>query len=323
MNKECLELEALCPQGKEYRLSFVRDYFHKRAENFQDWLILVAKENDMVVGVTAVALKILEFKGRRMKGGVYFDLRVHPDNRRKGIAQKLGWASKEWALENRAEYHYLYCVNDNRAMKAIGTLVKGAEVGGYDLLIWPVYKRFKEKSKVEDPTGEEVHKECVIQNGPYDLYSDPYEDGWMQGYRRSFQIEGAGCSVWSNKGILEERVENLPLKFKLMGKMMRVFPLNRMKLPHLPPKGEILRGFYVYDLYSRGPSEARELMRHVNNWALAESYDYLYIIDPPGKGTIDHLRKDVPKLFSPKMRYCLLSHTLDKLETIYVDIRDL
>ena len=124
MNEDCMKLEALCPQGKEYRLSFVRDYFHKRAENYNDWRILVARKGEKIVGVTAVAVKMIELKGKRIKGGFYSDLRVHPDHRRQGIAQKLGWASKDWALERGAEYHYLYCIDDNRAMKAIGKLVK-------------------------------------------------------------------------------------------------------------------------------------------------------------------------------------------------------
>jgi len=323
MNEGCLELEALCPQGKEYRLSFVRDYFHRRSENFDEWLILVARENNKLLGVTAVALKKIEFKGKRLKSGIYFDMRVHPDHRKKGIALKLGWASKDWALENGADYHYFYCINDNRAMKALGALVKGAEVGGYDLLVWPVYKIFKEKSKVEEIDGKDVHLNCIRSNGPYDLYSNPYDEGSLQGYRKSFGIDGAGCSVWSNRGILEERVENLPRKFKILGKTMRKWPVNKIRLPQLPLIGDVLKGSYVYDLYSKGPSEAKKLIHHVNNWALEEGYDYLYVINPPGTETIDHIRKEVPKIFSPKLRYCLLSHTLDKLGRIYVDIRDL
>ena len=292
MNEECLKLESFCPQGKAYRLSFIREYFHRRAENFDDWEILVAREGDRYIGVSAIALKMIELRGTKLKGGFYFDLRVHPDHRRQGIAQKLGWASKEWALEKGAKFHYLYCVNDNKEMRALGTLVKGHKAGGYDLLIWPVYKPFKERSEAEKVDGKDVHRECVKTNGPYDLYSNPYEGGSLQGYRRSFQIEGAGCSTWSNKGILEEIVESVPVRFSFLGKVLRTWPVKKSKHPHLPIKGEVLKGSYVYDFYSEGPSESRALIHHVNNWAYEEGLDYLYIIDPPGAGTIDDIRQE-------------------------------
>jgi len=323
MSDECLELEALCPQGDAYKLSFVRDTFHTRAEHFDDWMVLVARKRRKPVGVVAVALKEMDLMGRMLKGAFFFDLRVHPKHRRQGIAQKLGWTAKDWALENGAEYHYLYCINDNRAMLALGSLVRGVEVGGYDLLIWPVYKKLKVEGKVWETGPEEVHRECFEVNGPYDLYSDPFKGGRLNGHQASLQNDGAGCSTWSNKGILEERVESIPRKFAFYRKAMSLWPMSSIGHPHLPAKGEVLKGLYVFDLYSKTPKEAGDLISRVNNTALEEGYDYLYIIDPPGSGTIDRLRKMVPRPFSPKLRYSLLSHTPDMLDKLYVDIRDL
>ena len=323
LDNECLSLEALCPQGNEYRLSFVREVFIRRAANFDRWQVLIAKKGREIVGVSAVSVKEVEFKQRRIKAGFYFDLRVHPDHRRQGIAQKLGWACKEWALGKGAEYHYLYCIDDNRAMKALGQLVNGEEVGGYDLLVWPVYRTFTTRKELVETKGEQVHRECIAANGPYDLYSNIYEGGNLQGHLKSFRIEGAGCSIWSNKGIVEERVENIPGKYSIMKKIIETRALRRMKLPHLPGKGEVLKSLYVYDLYSRRAEQARELVKNVNNWALDGGYDYLYIVDPPGKRTIDDLRKVVPTMFAPKLRYCLISQTHDGLDRVYVDIRDL
>jgi len=208
-------------------------------------------------------------------------------------------------------------------MLALGSLVRGVEVGGYDLLVWPVYKKFKVGGKVRETSPEEVHRECVDVNGPYDLYTDPFKDGKLDGHQTSFQSDGAGCSTWSNKGILEERVENIPGKFEFYKRTMSLWPMSSMKHPHLPAKGEVLKGLYVFDLYSKTPKDAGDLISKVNNRALEEGYDYLYIIDPPKSGTIDRLRKMVPRAFSPKMRYCLLSHTPDMLDKLYVDIRDL
>ncbi|MGA1820376.1 MAG: GNAT family N-acetyltransferase [Thermoplasmatota archaeon] len=245
MSNECLELEALCPQGDAYRLSFVRETFHKRGEHFDNWQVLVARKGKKMVGVVGVALKDMDLQGRPLKGAFFFDLRVHPKHRRQGIAQKLGWTAKDWALENGAEYHYLYCINDNRAMLAIGSLVRGVEVGGYDLLVWPVYKKFKVQGKFQEASPEDVHRECLEVNGPYDLYSDPFKGGQLSGHQASFRIEGAGCSTWSNRGILEERVESIPGKFEFYRKTMSMWPLSRMRHPHLPAKGEVLKGLYV------------------------------------------------------------------------------
>lgn len=323
MESDCIEFEKKCPQGEEFRINFVRDYFHRRAENFKNWKILVAKIEDQLVGTVGVSLKTLELEGKPIKGAFYFDLRVHTAFRRQGIAQQLGWAAKKWSVENGAKYHYLYCVDDNVAMKSISAIVNGVEVGGYDLLIWPVYKYFSQSTVLLENNAKAIHDECVRTNGPYDFYTNPMQEDRLAGYISSYRFNSAGCSLWSNKGILEELIEKIPRRLSLLGWIMRRWPVNVLRLPHVPKRGDVMKSLYVFDLYARDQSDGVSLIQQINNMAIDLGYEYLYIIDPPGKGLVDVLREQVPKVFSPKMRFSLLSHSSELLSKIYVDIRDL
>ena len=56
-NEQCLALERAAPQGEAFRLSFRRSSYHRRAENFDDHRLLVARLEGLVVGVAAVAFK--------------------------------------------------------------------------------------------------------------------------------------------------------------------------------------------------------------------------------------------------------------------------
>lgn len=327
MSAECIALERACPQGTTYRLSFVRRAFHLRAQSFADWQILVASDRHRIVGTVAWALKSLLVRGQTIRSAFLFDLRVHPEWRRRGVASLLTRQVFEQIRQAGVEMRYTYCIDDNLALRRLAELFDAAAVGSYRYLVWPVYR---ERIVAETPvpvSAAEVHGAQLAANGPFDFYCDPLAGGRLQGHQGSFMRNGAGCSVWSNAGLLEEVVEAIPGYYGMAGRILRSWPLNRARWPHIPVPAEILRSWYVFDFFATSAEAARELMHHVNNRALASGIDYCYIIHLPGQAWVTALKADTPWLFSPVISYCLLASSsggsLQPFKRPYVDIRDL
>jgi hypothetical protein len=137
----------------------------------------------------------------------------------------------------------------------------------------------------------------------------------------------AGASAWSNKDIMAEVVDRLPLTLSAAGAVLRLPIVRRLPLPQVPRRGEAIRSWYVFDLHANGAAAARELIAGVSSDARAHGIEYLYLIHHGGEAWIEALRADVPKLFSPLVRYCVVGGAGDKATALpirrpYVDVRD-
>jgi GNAT superfamily N-acetyltransferase len=327
LSQACLALEQACPQGEAFRLSFRRRAFHLRAQNFSEWAILVAREGDRVLGTAAVAGKIVSWFGKRAPAAFFFDLRVHPEARRRGVARRLTREVLDWAQARGTQLHYLYCVQDNRAMRNLASLFGAEAAGGYRYLVWPAYRPLAVETPAQEATAAEVHEACVAASGPFDFYCNPLEGGALQGHVISLLGEEAGCSLWSNAGILEEVVEATPWVYGALRRLLGAWPLCARPWPHIPHPGEALRSWYVFDFFAARPAAARQLMRQVNNLALARGIDFCYLICTHAPAWLSALREEVPRWFPPLLPYCLLVKPAIRQRMaplkIYVDIRDL
>lgn len=329
-NAAALELDRKCLQGEAYRLSFRRSTFDRRARNYREWRILVARLGDQMVGTVAAALKDVRLEGESTRAGFFFDLRVHPEYRRAGIARHLAGAALDWAFA-RAPLVYTYVVADNRITQNLAALLGGTNAGSYSYLVYPAYRGGRARTNVRLATFDEVHEGVVAHSPPFQLYSNPRCRPGLQGYVKSWTIRSgpavAGCSAWSNRGILAEVVERVPLPIRLVRRTLQVWPLRRRAWPHIPEEGEELRSWYIFDFFATGMDVARELMRAVEAEAVASGIDYCYVIHQPDDAWVIALRSDCPRLFSPTITYRRLARMADgspvRLERAYVDIRDL
>lgn len=327
---EALELERQCPQGERFRLSFRRDTFHRRAENFPVWRIFTARLRGRLVGTSAVALKDAALLGHPVRASFYFDLRVHPEHRGRGIGGALSRAAWEWGRE-RSEFAYFYTVAGNRAARHMGRAIGGRELGGYSYLIYPVYRRRPVDLRPRESTFRDVHDAHLEIAPPYDFYSSPAPEGRASGYRESWLLrrggETAGCSLWSNRGILGEVVESMPLSYRAAGAVMGSWPMRGLPLPHVPEPGEELSSWYVFDFFATDPGLSRGLMRHVADRALSQGIDYCHLPHDPGDPWVDAVRSDVCRLFAPVLPYRLVGRSTrgetPEIGRIYVDVRDL
>lgn len=330
-NLEALDLERNCAQGDSYRISFNRSTFHRRAENFPTRRIITARVDGRLVGLAAAAIKEVTLFGRPETAAFFFDMRVHPDYRSRGIGRRLMQEAVAWG-RTRATLLYTYTVAENRIVTAMTKSIAGYEAGGYSYLVYPVYRRVRPRHHASAEGFATVHEAMLKASPPFDFYSRPDCRPGKGGYVASWMIrsgtERAGCSVWNNRGILGEVIESVPFPYKIARAITGRWPVNRIPFPHIPRSGEELRSWYLFDWFATDPLLARDLMRHVAGEALERGIDYCYLPHDPGEPWVEAVRSDIPALFSPVIPYRLLIRREEaagrvRIRRLYVDIRDL
>lgn len=326
---EALALERQCMQGTSYRLSFRRPVFHARAETYAEWRIVTARWDGTLVGLAAAAIKSVELRGESLPAAFFFDLRVHPGFRGRGIARRLGAELYRWSGP-RSALKYTFAMAENRPAAGVFTQAGAVDSGGFAYLVYPAYRPGNPWPAVTGVALEDVHDAMKRVAGPFDFYARPAV-GTGTGYVGSWMVrhgaDRAGCSAWSHADVLAEVVEAVPRAVRLAGRMVSAWPLRLGHWPHLPEPGERLRSWYLFDWFATDAAVATRLMRHVAGEARARGVDYCYVVHGPSDGWIHRLRADIPRCFSPLLRYRLWvdlpARLAGPLHAVYVDVRDL
>lgn len=328
-SEEALQMERDSPQGSAYRLSFRREAFHRRAEQFAVHRIRTARLEGRLAGIGAVAIKDVEIGGRPSKAVFLFDLRVKEEFRGLGIGKRLGEDLLDWARP-RSELAYTYTMGDNRAARRV-VLAFGADAGGYDYLVRPVCFTPETSSRLRPASMEEVHGELRRAHS-FDFYSNPASEGRTRGHVASWLLCGSeglcGASAWSLAGVLEEVVVSLPLPLRALRALVRSVPARVIRGFRLPEDGETLRSLYLFDFFAPSPLAAREFLRALSLEARERGVDWLYLPHMPGDPLIALARTDTPALVSPVLPYRMVARRSDGMELpwfsrLYVDPRDL
>jgi GNAT superfamily N-acetyltransferase len=328
---EALALDAACAQGGALRLSFHRPSFHARADRYPERVILTARLEGRLVGTLAVAAKPVEFLGRPARAAFAFDLRVHPDARRRGIARALAREGLAWA-ERHADLVYAYSVDDNRAAARVCELMGLVECGAYAYLVCPSTSLAPSGEPARAVAYPEAHAAFVAAAGPFDLAADPRLGSGESGYAGSWLLRTAdglaGCSACSQRAILAEVVEGLPAPLRIARALERAGMPWPQRWPKLPRDGDELRSWYVFDAFATRPDLGARLVRHVAGEARRRGIDWCHLVHTGRDAWVGALRADLPRLFSPVLRYRLLARRfggapLVQLRRLQVDVRDI
>jgi GNAT superfamily N-acetyltransferase len=328
---EALALDRRCVQGRSLRLSFRRPRFDSRAVAFPEWRILTARRGGALVGTMAAAVKAITFEGRPARAAFFFDLRVLPEARGQGIARALTHEIVAWARQ-RAAIGYTYTLADNGAVAHLGRLTGGSPVGGYAYLVYPTCGNAEPRQEPRGVGFGEAHDAFLRARGPFDLLPDGLSGAVLGGHVGSWLLEApdgiAGCSGWDNRHVLAEVVEGVPLALRLLGSATQQWPLRRWRWPRVPPAGEEVRSWYLFDVFATSPSAARDLLRHVASQARGRGIDFCHLVHRGDEPWVKAAGSDVPRLFAPILPYRLLLTRFDSqpprpVANPYVDIRDL
>ncbi|HMA28237.1 MAG TPA: GNAT family N-acetyltransferase [Thermoanaerobaculia bacterium] len=328
-NEEALDLERSCLQGASCRLAFRRESFHRRAENFAVHRIVTARFAGRLAGIGAAAIKEAEYGGRRVHAALFFDFRVRPEFRGLAVGRTLAQALLTWTAP-RSELAYMYAMGENPAACRVGALL-GSNAGGFSYLAYPSFRERPFTGRLSNASMAEIHGHKRRAENPWEFYASPFSEERTAGHVASWLLEGpdglAGCSAWSNRGILEEVVVSLPLGLRLARRAAAALP-SALRGPHLPSSGERVRSWYLFDFFAPSPAAARDLLRAVAAEALAREIDWLYLPHADGDPFVRAVRRDVPRLFAPVVPYRLfIRHTdgspVSPVRRLYVDVRDL
>jgi GNAT superfamily N-acetyltransferase len=330
-NDEALALDRTAVQGDAFRLSFHRSTFHRRAENFTDHILYTGRIDGRLVALLAVGYKDVVLQGSPMRAGFAFDLRVHPDFRRRGIGRRIVHDAIDHG-RSIADFGYLWLIDDNRAAQALAGLFDAEDVGAYRYLVYPTYRYLEPRRIPSETSLDEVHEQMLEVEGPFDLYSDPRRRGNLEPHVSSWIVRDgrdvAGCSVWDNRDILGEVVEALPLRLRMARALFESPLLRGTELPHIPQTGEQVRSWYLFDAFATRPDLAVDLIRHLAHLAREHDIDFCHLPHIESQTWVSAVRAEVPRIFAPVLRYRMLAswdrrEPFPRLERIYVDIRDL
>jgi len=280
--------------------------------------------------MSAMAFKDVRLLGQPRRAAFYFDLRVHPDYRNCGIGSRLTDEAVRLGGA-RSDVGYWYVVGDNRAMRGSTRSRIGTPVSGYTYLVCPTYRERPGRVDFRPSTMAEVHQ-CLLDTAPpFDFYTNPLVGGDLSAHVASWitasSSSAAGCSVWDNSEILAEVVEAVPAGLRLARGLFESRIYRGHLHPHVPGPGEQLRSWYLFDVFGGEPGPVVDLVRFVSARAREAGIDYLYIPWVAGDEWVGAVKADLPRLFSPRIRYVFYCTDWggqpSQLSRIYVDIRDL
>ncbi len=322
-SSDAIALEATLDQGEAIALRFRRPTFHARSSVYEKPVILCAKSDGRLVGIAAGALKTVGLNGEVRRAVYGYDLRVDPAFRRGGTAQRLGNAVIESL--GGGDCRYSLVAGQNRLAVRFTQRAFGAACTiPLVYVIIPVMRSRRRRPACVDPGAEGIHQEFLRHAGPLDMLP-PFRADLLAGHVCSVRLEGgsAGCSIWTNESLLAEEVVRLPRHLQLLGLVAR--PLaNARLLPRIPRQGEMVRSWFLHDLFARGVQETRELLTEVSARALESGKDFVYVLMQEGDPTIKAFRE-------AGYRYLTLPYVFVAGGTnvpapgsrIYLDVRDI
>jgi len=327
-DEACLEIDRLAPQGAAWRLSFRRQAFSRRAENFDNHRVLVARLEGRVVGAVACAVKDVVLLGEPLKAAFFLDLRVDSSCRRRRVGRRLTAAIMDWG-QRQADFGYSYFVADNASVHSLSALFGVEHAGGFRYLVLPTCRRSAPRAQARRSTLAEVHEAHLAAVAPYDFHTDPRRggrtDGWVSSWLADDGRRRGGASVWDNSAILAEVLERAPLPVRCAARAFRAWP--RPGLPRLPLPGERIRSWYLFDVFGTDPAIVVDVVRRIAAEAREQGIDWLYLPHVDGDAWPDAVRREAPSFFAPRVAYDLQAAwprgPFPAIRRPYVDIRDL
>lgn len=334
-------LDQLCPQGSGISVYHRCTRFAAHAEMFQNHFTMVAEYDGEAIGVASGALKKAWFGEEKLEIGYLFDLRVHPNMRKRGIADRL-IRTVEDVLESKGA-KLLYAIIMQTNAPALNLLDK---LGYETFTIFqteaiPIYRYQRVTSQVN------------VLRSPKEIRSivNPYFEGFpffvsgTERYPQSGEYEFfymntsdsfAGICKSTRKRVFEEVINSLTPPIKIAR-----FVFNLLQpaypMPNIPREDEVLSAWWLGEPIVQGrdgPRLLQEVMSHINNKALESQINSLLIPldtrDPVWSDIQNATRRDlISKVigrWATVKSVLLIKSTADvtpqTIEPVFADTRD-
>jgi hypothetical protein len=287
-NEALLKLEAESPQGTGISILIDREDYFYRSRMHAQARVLVATENERIVGVMAFVVKDVLLAGSPDRAAYYYDLRGDAKYRRsmkRGLL-RLWKAVEEEVKSAGASLLYGHVKCDNYDSLNVATRVGAQEVGSFDVLTLPVFRgRTRhlddhlahlnaEVARIESAVGRRSLKPLRV--------AAAYERGAQLGYLKGiFRLErgssSAQVSAWDLSTIYRGRVVRMPLSLRALGAVLN--PASHvLPVPRVPVVGQRIAYLQLFDPVCTGPQGfglLKSLVRQLCRNARTEGIDIL------------------------------------------------
>lgn len=335
-NDALLRLEAESPQGTGISIIIDRDDYFYRSRLHDQSKIMIAEENEKLVGVMAFAIKDVLLNRAVERVAYFYDMRGEASYRRsmkRGLFRLLRAVLAE-IEEAGAQFLYGHVKADNYASLSVSTKMGAQVVTSFDILSLPNLRGKpveldphlecleEEVGRIEELVGERSMRPPRL----LDAYSRGAELGYLKGIFRLTEGDSfAQVSAWDLSSIYRGRVLHMPLGLRGLGALLN--PLTRLvPVPRVPVVGERIAYLQLFDPICQGPrgkSILKKLLQQIRRTAYQEGLDILTLF-----AYRDDPLSSLPRFFPEKV---LHYHTMvypissERLPTppLYLDIRDI
>lgn len=335
-NEALLHLESQSPQGTGISILLDREDYFYRSRMYGDARVIVAEEDEKIVGVMAYAVKEVFLGSGTDRVAYFYDLRGEVTYRRsmkRGLL-RLWHAVHDEIQAADAAFLFGHVKADNFDSLNVVTRVGAEPVASFDILSTT---SLPGKRVDLDPHLDRLEEEAAAISAavgrrtlkPVDFpaaYTRGAELGYLNGiYRFESRGSSAQVSAWDLSKIYYGRVLRMPLWIRLLGGVLN--PLsNALPVPRIPVVGQEIKYLQLFDPIVRGPRGQAllgSLLRQLRRNARADGVDvltlFLYRDDPLARmpGAIPNTALHYHTLVRP-MRSDKLPAT-----PLYLDIRDI
>ena len=339
-NARLLDIEKLCPQGNEkYAMGVDKSDIIARYELYDNWKVLVAEEEEKVVGLIGWTVKRDPIQEERY---VYLaEVMVHPEFRRKGIATKLVTEAEKNARETGSDYIYCYIFGANDDSKALFGKLGYSNKGEFKPCALSPYKKvnIKQKFEIERINKNDIPDVVRLINDyytgrahfvPYTSESfESYVDGIPAYGLENFWVvkdEGnvvACAGLWDCSVLGDMCYTKEPLIWKVMRGVFGFLSLFG-KMPGIPAEGEYFKGYYVADhAFKPKSSDAMSnLIGYFNNILFDAKRDFFVAQLDPNDPLFGLIKKFKPQIDTWYIFAKAFEGELPELSPLYIDIRD-
>jgi GNAT superfamily N-acetyltransferase len=294
-NQALIELQRKCPQGTSLILNVDSspDFF-ARSKPFKDWSVLVAVDDDIIVGSAGYAVSDVFVDGRLVKTAYEYGFMVDPRERRKGIAVKLQEFIEQNGRERNVDLLYINIIQDNLPSEKLFSKLGFEKVKDCATLSLMTYKKQRpvKEANVRSADESDLIEIVSMINEMYKDYSffHPFKKEDLLEYVKrmpGFDLHNlfvfqddqgikACLGYWDYAKVRKYIIERFNWALKAQLLLTRIAGLL-VEVPHIPNPGEPLLSFNLILLAFKDAESLADLVKHIINIALENGVNFLHM----------------------------------------------
>ena len=267
--------------------------FFNRSRGYEDWTIMVAVEEDQIVGSAGFSVQDKTIAGSVYSGVYEYGFMVDPEHRRLGVASLIQGSVDQYARDAGADFLHLNITEDNIASQRLFTKHGFKPIRQCSPLMFMAYKNHKTDPYKIRPMKEGDIPVVVTLLNEYnedkDFYTPLTEESFIEHFNRlpfyniddiyihEYDTVKAVAGYWGYNNVMRFTLQGYNTRWKFMSTIAKIVGMIT-PMPMLPGIGEQMTNWYLTPFAYRDPDAAKQLLMHILN--LARQEDVLMVSLP-------------------------------------------